>query len=105
MIDYFINSGFNMIILYVSVSRGKNSLLANDLTQRIDDTMFDNSFSSDNKDDIDDVNDDFDVEDEVFLLFLYLKMLIGLVLLFHMISHLAINVCHLAIDVCRECLK
>lgn len=27
-----------------SVSRGKNSLLSNDLTQRIDDTMFDNSF-------------------------------------------------------------
>jgi hypothetical protein len=61
IIDSFIQNGLNMMVLYVSglqksmcvttfaclsnaVSRGKNSLLSDDLLQRIDDTMFDNPF-------------------------------------------------------------
>jgi hypothetical protein len=61
MIDSFIQSGLNMMVLYMSnqsrsdffstfvgpsklVSRGKNNLLSDDLLQKIYDTMFDNPF-------------------------------------------------------------
>jgi hypothetical protein len=61
MIDFFTQNGLNMMVLYISiwpksvcvlisagpsnsVSRGKNSLFSDDLLQRTDDTMFDNSF-------------------------------------------------------------
>jgi hypothetical protein len=61
MINFFIQSGLNIMILYVNsrpkflyvstfadlsnpVSKGKNNLLSNDLLQMINDTMFDNIF-------------------------------------------------------------
>jgi len=61
MIDFFTQNGLNMMVVYVSIwpksvcvlisvdpsnsiSRGKNNLFSDDLLQRIDDTMFDNSF-------------------------------------------------------------
>jgi len=102
MNDSLIQNGLNMIILYVSswtknvfvptsyglsklVSKGKNSLLSDNLLQTIDDTIFDNSFAdqhrfdyskpSDNKYDetlnpnitvnVDGDGDDDDIDDEM----------------------------------------
>jgi hypothetical protein len=63
MIDYLIQSWLNIMVLCVSsrpkflcfptficssksIGRGKNNLLSYNLLQRIDDTMFDNSWST-----------------------------------------------------------
>jgi hypothetical protein len=104
MINFFIQSGLNIMILYVNsrpkflyvstfvdlsnpVSKGKNNLLSNDLLQMINDTMFDNIFvdqyrfnyskPGDNEDD--DMLDsnmmiNVDVDDEIIPLLLKLEI-------------------------------
>lgn len=59
---------------------------------------FDYYESKDNENDVDDdVDNDIYVDDEIILLFLNLEMLLDLVLLFHMIRQLAIDVCHVGL--------
>jgi hypothetical protein len=77
MIDSFTQNGLNMIILYVisrpqsvcvpisarpsnSVSRGKRSLLSDDLLQMIGNTMFDNPFAKQHRFDYSELSDNKD---------------------------------------------